>query len=248
MALTSYGGGLLFGRSFGDGPPAVIALHGWGRKSDDFKAILAGMDAIAFDLPGFGASPAPESVIGPRDYADQLARVLEEMGGAPVVLGHSFGGRVAVCLAARHPDLVDRLVLTGVPLLRRPGTGKPPLGYRILRLGHRLRVVSDQRMEAIRRSRGSADYRAASGIMREVLVKTVNESYEDELGSITCSVELIWGSEDGDAPAAVAREAAAILNSAGVDVSLHVVDGAGHFLPIERPELFRERLRQEGAK
>ncbi len=79
--------------------------------------------------------------------------------------------------------------------------------------------------------------------MRDVLVKTVNESYEEELASIACPVQLVWGAEDGDAPVGVAREAASILESAGVDVSLHEVEGAGHFLPIERPELFREILR-----
>ncbi|NIS30326.1 MAG: hypothetical protein GWN07_08695, partial [Actinobacteria bacterium] len=69
-----------------------------------------------------------------------------------------------------------------------------------MRAAHRAGLVSDARMEAWRRRRGSADYRSASGVMRDVLVTVVNESYEEALGRIEGPVELVWGRGDVDVP------------------------------------------------
>lgn len=171
-----------------------------------------------------------------------LVPVFTALAAPPVVIGHSFGGRVAVALAASHPELVRGLILTGVPLLRRADARRPSWSYRALRLAHRVRLVSDERMEAIRRNRGSADYRAAEGVMRDVLVAVVNESYETEMAGLSVPVDLVWGALDVDTPVEVATRAAALMDDAGVDVDLEVVGGAGHFLPIERPDVIGARL------
>src|SRR5439155_342890 len=153
------------------GPPAVIGLHGWGRNRADLSQALVGLDALVVDLPGFGASPPPAEAWGAAGYAQAVIPVLKECPDPAVVLGHSFGGRVAVCLAAQHPARVRALVLTGVPLLRRVGVRRPPFRYRVLRSLHHAGLLSDQRMERARSRHGSRDYRAASGVMRDVLVR-----------------------------------------------------------------------------
>ena len=175
MALRALADGALFAEAYGDGSPRVLALHGWGRRGNDFAASLAEFDALAIDLPGFGATPAPSEILGAEGYAALVAPVLDTFESPPVVIGHSFGGRIAVCLAAAYPDRVASLVISGSPLLRLGPAKKPSASYRMLRLLDRAHLVSDDRMEEIRRSRGSADYRAASGVMRDILVKVVNE-------------------------------------------------------------------------
>jgi pimeloyl-ACP methyl ester carboxylesterase len=90
-------------------------------------------------------------------------------------------------------------------------------------------------MERFRRRYGSADYRAATGVMRQTLVAAVNESYEDELRSIKAPVHLIWGEADTEVPVRIAVEAAALLKGAGVEVTIEVVPGVGHWLPTEAP-------------
>ena len=238
MALRRIGD--LFAEVHGSGRPAVVALHGWARRGADFAAVLQGMDAVALDLPGFGATPAPEGVMTTAEYADQVASAIDDVGGgAKTIVGHSFGGRVAVRLAVRRHDLVERLVLTGVPLVRLRPPGRPPLGYRLLRTGHRFGMVSDERMERIRRSRGSVDYRSAGGTMRDILVAAVNESYEDDLHQIECPVDLVWGADDSEVPAEVAERVRTILDDRGVPTRLVVVPGAGHLLPLEAPEALR---------
>ena len=138
-----------------------------------------------------------------------------------VVVGHSLGGGIAVRLAAARPELVRALVLTGAPLLPRPGR---PRARRWLpawpgrctgRPGRR------ERMEKARQRYGSADYRAAQGVMREVLVRLVNERYDDALAALACPVELVWGDDDTEAP----LEAAAAVGVAVAGGTLTAVSG-----------------------
>jgi pimeloyl-ACP methyl ester carboxylesterase len=175
---------------------------------------------------------------GAADYAAAVEPVLDELPGPLVVLGHSFGGRVAVHLAARRPAEVAALVLTGVPLIRRHGAGKPALSFRLARALNRRGIVSDARMDARREKHGSSDYRAAKGVMRDVFVRVVNESYEEQLRSLRCPVELVWGDDDTEAPITQAEQAAAIVPGA----TLTRLPGAGHLTPTTAPDALRDAL------
>lgn len=223
----------LFGEVTGDSP-RVLALHGWGRDRTNFAAVLDGIDAIALDLPGFGASPPPPEPWGAREYASAVAPVLDQFAAPPVVVGHSFGGRVGVCLAAAGLPMAG-LVLAGVPLLRRPSTATSHPRYRLIRWAATRGLIGDERLEAARRKYGSADYRAAEGVMREVLVRVVNETYEDELSKVTVPVRLLWGKSDTAAGPWIVDEALDLL---GVDAGATIVDG-GHDVVFEQPDLLR---------
>ncbi len=235
MALTALLDGAVLAEKTGD-DPRVLALHGWGRTRADWLPALRGVSALAVDLPGFGASPPPPTGWGSRDYAELLAPLLDE--GGWTVAGHSFGGRVAVQLAAGWPQLVSGVVLTGVPLLRGASSAKAPLGFRLAKKAAALGLLSEAKMEEQRRKRGSADYRAAEGVMRDTLVRLVNEDYRDLLPGINLPVEMVWGAHDSAAPLAMAREAQTLLRKGTLTVS----DTSGHLLDEALYALLRERL------
>jgi pimeloyl-ACP methyl ester carboxylesterase len=188
--------------------------------------LLTGFNAVAFDLPGFGASPEPTEVWGSDDYAALIAKALATLGKPQVVLGHSFGGRIAVKLAASRPELVSGLVLTGVPLFQRASA--PALPFRAVRWAHRRKLVPENLMERMRQRYGSQDYLRAQGIMRSVLVRVVKETYAEDLPQIKCPVELVWGQNDTAAPPEYAERACVMLGNA----HLKVIEGVGHMTPL----------------
>jgi pimeloyl-ACP methyl ester carboxylesterase len=236
--LESFCDGRLFAERTSIAPVEVVGLHGWARTREDLAGSLAGLNALAFDLPGFGTSPEPPTVWGTEDYAALVAEAVASLGAPQVLLGHSFGGRVAVKLAASWPHLVSGLVLTGVPLLRKKPGISPSWRFRAARWGRRHGLVSEERMEKLRQLYGSADYRRTSGIMRSIFVRIVNESYEDDLLRITCPVQLVWGANDTEVPLDVGRQARQLLSEA----SLEVIAGAGHMTPLSNPDALRESV------
>lgn len=242
MALRAFGS--LFVEAMGSSPPRILALHGWGRRGSDFGPSLQGFDVFAPDLPGFGASPPPDTVIGAHGYATILEPLLDEFPGPMVLVGHSFGGRVAVCLADEHPDRIKRLILSGVPLLRTRPARKPSLRYRAARQLNQLGVLSDERLEAKKRRSGSADYRAAEGVMRDILVKVINETYEGQLQRLRVPVDLLWGSNDSEVPVEVAEEAMKLVEQSGGTVSLRVLESVGHHTPLQADGELRHLVKE----
>lgn len=239
VPLSSFASGHLFGVRHGQGRPWVLALHGWQRSHRDFDAVLDGFDAIALDLPGFGATPPPPSAWSTAEFAATIAPVLDEMADSVVIIGHSFGGKVSVHLAAVHPDRVSAQVLTGVPLTRPPGPRRrAPRSFRIGRTLRRAHLISDGRMEALRRKYGSADYRNAAGILRPILVKSINEDSLAPLAAYPNPVELVWGATDGDVPVVVAQ----IAVDHCARGHLEIVPGVGHMTPQSAPTALRSAL------
>lgn len=241
--LQVFGDGV-FGDSWGTSGPTVLYLHGWRRDHHDATSladalVTYGIRTVALDLPGFGASPAPDTAGGARRYAQLLTAVRDEIS-PDLIVGHSFGGRIAACWAT---EVQVPIILTGAPLLHRQGRATSPLAYRLIRRAARARLVSPARLDAARRKYGSADYNAASGIMRDILVATIAESYEDEISRWLAPVTLWWGGDDHDVPLEVATRAAGL---APHDVRLVTCANAGHLAPVthgsELATLVREVL------
>ena len=247
MALSSFAGGRLWGARQGTGRPWVLALPGWGRDHNDFASALAGLDAVALDLPGFGAVPEPPAPWSTAEYAEAVVAVLDDLCERAVVVGHSFGGRVAVRLASDRR--VAALVLTGAPLAPPPGRAlpRPPLAYRAGRMLHRAGLVGSDRMERLRQKYGSDDYRCAGEVMRGVLVKAVKETSEGayipalrafvEAGG---ALELVWG--EHDRVASLAGVTAGLQGLAGGAVRTTVVQGAGHLLSSQLAQALRDAV------
>ena len=247
--LKSYCQGKVFGEHYRNNPSEfseviqAICLHGWQRTHKDFAKLaeFGNLSLLALDLPGFGQSPAPPIGWSTQDYAMLVNEVIDEVGGPLIVIGHSFGGRVAVRLADHYPQQVRGLILSGVPLLQNRNSSRvagPKLGYRMIRSLNRHGVIGEERMEKARRKYGSLDYRNSTGVMREVLVKAVNESYDDSLGRIKCPVRLLWSDNDMEAPFELAIE----LTRRFPSWKLTTISGAGHLIPSGSPDALSQEL------
>ena len=113
-----------------DGPPAIL-LHGWGGEGASLHPLAAHLAqrfrTITPDLPGFGGTARPPGDWGVPEYAAWTLELLDKMGvDRAIFLGHSFGGRITIFLAATQPSTVDRLILVdsaGIRWTAQP-TGK----------------------------------------------------------------------------------------------------------------------------
>jgi pimeloyl-ACP methyl ester carboxylesterase len=226
----------------GAGSPLLL-LHGWGGRLENFAGLvshLGGTHAIcAFDFPGFGESSVPPPSWGLGDYV-ALTRALMRARGLerPDVVAHSFGGRVAIRMAAEHPDEVGRLVLVGTPGLRRRRTVGATLRVGVAKAaklaatcggppGGRLR-------DWVYGLVASTDYRRA-GPLKDVFVRIVNEDLRALLPRVRARTLLVWGADDREVPLATARA----MQAAMPDASLAVIAHAGHFCFLDQPEYFR---------
>ncbi len=107
--------------------PVFVLVHGIGmshRYFDRLSVELARHGAVyTIDLPGFGGTPKPSRQQSVEDYAERLAATLRDLEVASCVLvGHSMGAQFVTELAARHPELVSRVVLMGPVVQPERGT------------------------------------------------------------------------------------------------------------------------------
>ena len=228
------------------GGEPLLMLHGWGGNSLSFMGAASLLEeryrTLAPDLPGFGFSEAPPEAWGSAEYARAVAELPKPAGYESVnVIGHSFGGKVALALATAYPELVKKLVIVASPVVRlspEAGVRRAGLRYSMLRGAAKLLPPLRERILDWGRNRfGSADYRSA-GILRPTLVRVVNEDWRPALASIRAPVLLIWGSEDAEVPLRVAQEAMGELMGA----RLVTLEGAGHFPFLDQPEAFAEAV------
>lgn len=189
-----------------DGPVFVWA-HGWGQSHAVFLPMVQSVEHmgrhILLDLPGFGASPPPGDIWGTADYADAMAALLQSLGHAKVTwIGHSFGCRVGLQLAARHPNMATRLFLIAAAGLKRKRSllKRSYMKCRIYLFKTLKYAVPDGAFkQKLYGMFGSADYKSA-GPMRGIFVKTVNEDLTCILKSISCPAMLIYGENDTETP------------------------------------------------
>ena len=141
----------------------------------------------------------------------------------PIIMGHSFGGRVAICYSSRNP--IEKLVLFGSPCIRIEE--KLSLKVRILK-GLKKIPGMNNLAEYMKKFIGSRDYKAASPIMRQTLVEVVNEDLSKYAREIEERTLLIWGEYDTEAPLSDAKELEKIM----IDAALIVLPGT-HYAYLE---------------
>jgi len=215
-----------------DGGPLLIWAHGWGHTHRALLPIAESLRPIAssklIDFPGFGESPMPPAVWGTADYADAAAEWLRTLPpGRHIWIGHSFGCRVGLQLAARHPDALQGLFLVAAPGL--PPRRSPKARIRIAARRWAFRIVRILTPEGPARDRlrerfGSADYRRA-GAMRPILVKTVSEDLSDAARAVRCPVVLVYGENDRETPPEIGERLKTLIPNA----QLFVLRGFDHW-------------------
>jgi pimeloyl-ACP methyl ester carboxylesterase len=229
-------------RRVGTGPE-VLVLHGWGASIEAVQSIITALGDVctvhAVDLPGFGQTGLPPHAWGVEEYSDWTRALLVTLGLSRVsIVGHSHGGRIAIHLAASHPELVDRLLLVDAAGIRARRT---VTWYRKVAMAKLAKHVLN-RLGAPGRTLGrrlvgraaSADYAASDSAMRATFVRLVNDDLTPLLPEIRAATLLVWGERDEGTPLSDGQTMERLIPDAG----LVVFEGAGHFSYADQPQRF----------
>jgi pimeloyl-ACP methyl ester carboxylesterase len=173
----------------------TIYLPGWLNQAKNLEPLaeLVGGDSQLIDLPS-------DAVRGIADFADWVAARIT----APVwLVGHSFGGKIAIAVAALHPEKVKGIVVIA-------GSNRGRLIFRLLRPAIKLAKFLGFSGERFR----AADYKNSSGIMKANMRKTLDFNIAPLARRMKCPAVLIYGGNDAVTPPALGRKLAAQIPGA----------------------------------
>jgi pimeloyl-ACP methyl ester carboxylesterase len=255
----------------GEGRP-VLCLHGWDANHEAFKEVREALindpvQVIVPDLPGFGDSADPPQAWSVDDYADfvdELVRVLELRD--VLLVGHSFGGRIAIKLASRHASPFDSthsvrsaqddmlsmtpwissMYLCGAAGIRQTKYIKRTIGIFLAETGRLIfRIPGLKRFEkyarkALYKILRVHDYEKTKGVIRETMIKVINEDLTPLLEMIDVPVDLFWGEGDRYTPLAHGK----LMNKKIAQSTLHTYPGVRHGVHHHKAEEIAVEIRK----
>lgn len=222
---------------------AIILLHGWRSEGAVWHGVMEKLASeqialYALDLPGFGRSEPPKTPFSVDSYADIVFTFLEQNGvERATFIGHSFGGRIGIHLAAEHPDFVQKLILVDSAGIRVRPNGVLQTIARFIKPLFRLpgfRALRPRLYHLI----GADDY-LATPAMQQTFVRVISEDLSPLLGAIHCPTLIVWGDSDKETPLWMGQMMAEKI----VSSRLVVLPEAGHFCFLDQPDRFLAAVR-----
>jgi pimeloyl-ACP methyl ester carboxylesterase len=236
--------GLKVNYKFAGSGPVILILHGWGGSSDSWIKVsefLAqkGFRVISPDFPGFGKTKIPERAWGLNDFVDWLKNFTEKLNLEEFfLLGHSFGGRVAIKFSIFYPEKAKKLILVNSAGIKPEWGAKEKIVFQISKIGNALFSKNhffkfkDEARNFFYRMARIKDYSKAKGAMKETMKKILEEDLLPELSKIQNETLILWGEKDKIVPLKYAY----LFKEKIKNSQLEILPKIGHSPHLEDPE------------
>lgn len=217
----------------------IVILHGWrltGQKYQNIQKIFEqhGFTVYSPDLPGSGSEKLTKPIMKIDDYIDFVVDYFQKHTiKKAIVIGHSFGGRVGAKLAATHPELVEKLILTGAPLIKQQLPFRKKVLVYFAKFVKKI-VIAKKMRKLLYYILGEWDYYKTTPEIRETFKAIIAEDIAPNLSQITVPTCIIWGGEDTFVGKSLGRQIASQIPGSTYKEIPH----ATHKLPYEYPEKF----------
>jgi pimeloyl-ACP methyl ester carboxylesterase len=222
----------------------VLLLHGWGGSIQTMIPILNILKdrfrVTVPDLPGFGESDTPKKPWNSYDYAECIYKLTEKLNLKKLIIfGHSHGGRISIILSGKY-NLAHKLILIDSAGIISKRTAKYYIKVYWFKLLKKVYLLlpsknKKEKLDKFYKKYGSRDYRDSDGIMRQTMVKVINDNLISLLKLIKAPALLIWGENDEDTPVYMGK----IMEENIPDSGLVILKGAGHYSYIDNYEQFK---------
>lgn len=231
----------------GGGGVPIIFLHGWRSNKEVWrevsqlvsKSVSQSVDVYAIDLPGFGNSQIPKQAMTVADYASVVEQFITKLELKNVIIvGHSFGGRVGIKLAAQYPEIISKLVLVDAAGFAMDSNKK-----------NKIRIIAKfakpffkpKFMRGLRnkiyQKIGSEDY-LSTPELRQTYINVIDEDLSANMKQIACPTLIITGENDLDTPVGFGKRMNFLIHNS----KFITLPNAGHFSFLDKPEEFKKLL------
>lgn len=227
------------------GKKEIIFLHGWGNSSNTFinqvNFLKNQYHLYLIDLPGFGKSNEQLKIYSLDDYVNLIKDFIKEKEiDNPILIGHSFGGRVIIKYL--KTNYVDKIILIASAGIKQKKTIKQKLkiiNYKIKKKWYQL-TKNYVEYNYLIKTNGSSDYQNASTILKSTMVKIINEDLTKQLKTITSKTLLIWGQNDTETKINDAHLFKKLIKNS----TLTIFKNAGHFVHIDEYQNVNELIKK----
>ncbi len=231
----------LYYEKYGNGKTNIVILPGWGETRNTFNQLINALKdkftIYIIDYPGFGNSKFPNRDLSIYDYATLVKDFLTINSiDNPILIGHSFGGRIIIILAGLYKINIKKIILIDPAGIKHKKSIKATIKQKIYKL---LKKVGNILPKKLKRKYlnilinlfGSTDFKNLDPNIRKTFIKIVNEDLRKYLKDINQSTLLIWGENDIDTPLSDGF----IMKKEIEDSGLIVIPNANHFSYLEYP-------------
>lgn len=229
----------------GSGSSNVVILEGWGTKVSTYQVLIDSLKQYStvycFDMPGFGGTDEPNHSLCIDDYVDLVINFIKSQGISNVsLIGHSNGSRIIFKMFSRDnlPFDVNKIVVIGGAGLVHKKSFSQKFKIKCFKLGKKflsasiVKTLFPKALDNFKNKFGSADYKNASPIMRETMVKLINEDICDYLEKVKSPTLLIYGENDTATPPSDGE----YFKNHIPDAGLVKVKNASHYVFLEYPQ------------
>ena len=226
--------------------PVVLLMHGWLHCSRNWvitqdKIAQNGFQVVSVDLPGFGQSSEPPTDWNIDKYADFITKLTIELDIKPFCLvGHSFGGRIALKLAAQKQPICQKVVLVDAAGMNTGRTLKQKIvivfSSIFSPLLNLLGPLKNTAKDFVYKAMHRRDYNEVSPRMRGVYSLAVKEDLKTTAGKIVLPTLIVWGEKDKSTPMSDALMLKKLIKNS----QLQIVKDSGHSPNVHKPEVLAD--------
>ncbi len=231
----------LYYEKYGDNDKTILILPGWGNTRCTFKDLITVLKkdytVYIFDYPGFGNSPLPNKTLDIYDYANAIRSFMKnENIYNPMVIAHSFGGRIVAVLAGYYKVSLEKVIMIDVAGIKPKKTLKKWLKEKIYKFLKAFRKLlpplkREAYVQRLIKVFGSSDYQVLNPIMYNTFKNIINKDLKYYFKYINSKVLILWGKKDKDTPLKDAIKIKKLVKNA----HLIIFPNCGHFLYLDSP-------------